>query len=345
MGIQIQFDKFHKTIMLGREDPAYKKVRERDDSITAAIKVAFKGAGYPVTHTFIQGSHATFTAIVPLAGDYDIDRALVIAGDTAPDNPVDPKLRALNVLENRGFKNAKIKKPCVTADYAAEAVHIDLPIYRLSGSQHCLAVGKRNSDENNRSWSDSDPRGLITWVNDSSGYFDLTAEKQRQFQRVVRYLKRWRDHRFTEIVAMKVFSIGLTIMVKEQFRPSFNTEGVRQDLLALRDTVDAIYSAGYFNFLSNDQYRVSVALPVQPWRDVFANSSVDTGTQLRNKILYLKKKLGEAAGLDDVVKQSMILKELFGDDFEIPAPPDNGSGKASKARYTSAGVVGTSQGA
>lgn len=345
MGIQTQFDKFHNKIKLGREDPAYKKVRERDDSITKDVKAAFKEAGYAVTGDFIQGSLATATAVVPLSGDYDIDRGLVIDASAAPDNPVEPKLNALTVLEDRGFKNATIKKPCVTADYASDNVHIDFPIYKKSGNQHYLAVGKKNSDENNRSWSNADPRGLIDWVNDSSMHWELASDKKNQFQRLVRHIKRWRDYKFSQAVAEKIYSIGLTVMAKEQFKPSFSIEGTRQDLLALRDTVDAILSGGYFTYAGDDKYRVSVNLPKEPWRDVFHGSSLDTGTQLRNKMTTLKDKLAEAAELDDVVKQAIILQELFGDDFEVPEPPKGGSGIAKKARYATPGVVGTSQGA
>lgn len=345
MGVQTQFDKFHSKIKLGRADQAYKKARERDDSITSDVRTAFKDAGYPVTGDFIQGSLATATAIVPLSGDYDIDRALVIDADTAPENPVEPKLTVLEVLEGRGFTNAKIKKPCVTADYASENIHIDFPIYKKSGSQHYLAVGKKNSDENNRSWSSADPKGLIDWVNDRSLYGELASEKQNQFQRLVRYLKRWRDHRFSEAVAKKVFSIGLTVMAKQQFCASFSSEGARQDLLALRDTVEAILNGGYFSFAGNEKYRVRVKLPKEPWRDIFDGSSLDTGTQLKNKMTTLKDKLNEAADLDDVVKQAEILQSCFGYDFEVPEPSKNSSGSNKRARYASAGIVGTSQGA
>lgn len=345
MGIQAQFDKFHDKIKLGREDDAYKKARERDDSIKEGVKAAFKEAGYPVTSDFIQGSLATATAIVPLSGDYDIDRSLVIDAKTAPENPVDPKIEAFTVLESRGFKNAKIKKPCVTADYASDNVHIDFPIYKKSEDRYHLAVGKKNSDENNRYWSGSDPKGLIEWINDKSAYIDLASEKQNQFQRLVRYLKRWRDHKFSETVVKKVFSIGLTVMAKEQFKPSFSTEGGRQDILALRDTISAILHGGYFRFEGDDQYRVIVFLPKEPWRDIFHGSSLDTGTQLRKKMITLRDKLNEAAKLDDVVKQSKILQSLFGNDFEVPDPPKENSSAGKKAKYATAGLVGTSQGA
>lgn len=345
MGIQAHFDKFHDKIKLGRQDEAYKTARERDDSITDEVKNAFKDAGYRVIAHFIQGSLATSTAVVPINGDYDIDRALVIDADDAPDNPVEPKKTALDVLESRGFKNAKIKKPCVTADYASANVHIDFPIYKRSSQQDYLAVGKENSDENNREWSGADPQGLIEWINDSSSYGDSDKIKLEQFRRLVRYLKRWRDCQFSESVARKVYSIGLTVMGKQNFQPVFDDEGFRHDLVALRKTVSCILDGGYFSAAGNGQYRVSVNLPKQPWRDVFYGSSIDTGTQFRNKLQYLKDKLAEAEGLEDEREQCKVLNALFGDDFVVPEPPKGGSSNTEKATYPTAGVVGTSQGA
>ena len=345
MGIQTHFDKFHDKIKLGRKDNAYKKARERDDSIKKEVVSAFASAGYPVVDDFIQGSLKTNTGIVPISGDHDVDRALVIEHETAPENPVVPKKKTLDVLEGRGFKNAKIKKPCVTADYASDNVHIDFIIYKRWGDQHYLAVGKENSDENNREWSAADPHGLTDWINDDSGYWEADAKDVlAQFRRLVRYLKRWRDVQFSETVAAKIFSIGLTVMVKESLVSSFSTEGARQDLLALRKTVEAILAAGYFREEQAGRYRVRVHLPKEPWRDIFHDSSLDTGTQLYNKLSRLKDKLGEVEGLSDERKQCQILNALFGDDFEIPEPP-KGSSRTTKATYSSAGIVTASVGA
>ena len=345
MGIQTNFDKFHDKIKLGREDDAYKKARERDDSIKKNVKSAFKDAGYPVVDDFIQGSLKIHTGIVPISGDYDIDRALVIDDDTAPDNPVTPKKNALDVLEDRGFKNAKIKKPCVTADYASDNVHIDFIIYKRLGNKHYLAVGKKNSDEDNREWSAADPLGLIEWINDDSLYDqDEAKDVLAQFRRLVRYLKRWRDVQFTDAVAAKVYSIGLTVMVKDELVSSFTTEGARQDLQALIKTVGAILGADYFDEEETGRYRVRVHLPVEPVRDIFDGSSLDTGTQLYNKLKRLKEKLIEVEGLSDERQQCEVLKELFGDDFEVPDPP-KGNSKTEKAKYSSAGTVTASIGA
>ena len=345
MGIQTHFDKFHDKIRLGRGDDAYKKARERDDSIKKEVSSAFAKEGYPVAKDFIQGSLGTHTGIVPISGDFDVDRALVIEEKDAPENPVTPKKKVLEVLEDRGFKNAKIKKPCVTADYATDKVHIDFIIYKRSGSQHYLAVGKENSDENNREWSSADPHGLSDWINDDNSYpEDDAKDVLTQFRRLVRYMKRWRDVQFSETVAAKVYSIGLTVMVKHRLRWSFSTEGARQDLRALQATVEAILDAGYFTEVEAGRYRVQVQLPTQPWRDIFDSSSLDTGTQLYNKLIRLKEKLAEAEGLSDVRKQCQILNKLFGDDFEVPNPPKGGS-KTRKATYSSAGIVTTSVGA
>ena len=342
MGIQTHFNKFHKKIKLGREDDLYKKARERDDSIKKAVSSEFSDAGYPVVSDFIQGSLKTHTGIVPISGDYDIDRALVINEDSAPENPVKPKKKVLDVLENRGFKNAKIKRPCVTADYASDNVHIDFIIYKLQNQQYFLAVGKANSDEKNREWSISDPHGLTDWINDGTMYYE--ADYLPQFRRLVRYLKRWRDVQFSQSRAAKVFSIGLTVMVKEQFSWSFSSEGESQDLQALIDTVDNILNANYFTEEEFGRYRVYVRLPVSPYRDIFHGSSLDTGTQLRNKLSWLKQKLVEVKGLSDESEQCDILNRLFGTDFEVPDPP-NGGKKAEMAKYSTAGIVTSSTGA
>ena len=152
-------------------------------------------------------------------------------------------------------------------------------------------MGKENSDENNREWSSADPHGLTDWINDDSSYRTADAKDVlAQFRRLVRYLKRWRDVQFSGTVAAKIFSIGLAVMVKERLVSSFSTEGARQDLQALRKTVEAILASGCFTEEQAARYRVRVHLPKEPWRDIFHGSSLDTGTQLYNKLKRLKDK-------------------------------------------------------
>ena len=318
--IQTQFNTFHKRIKLGRKDPDYKKARERDDSITAKVKTEYKNKGYAVIDDFLVGSHGTNTAIRPLSGDMDIDRALVIDDDKAPENPIEPKNTTLSVLEDRGFKNALIKKPCVTADYASDNVHIDYPTYKKSGKDYYLAVGKKNSDENNREWGIADPIGLRDWINNRSSYGDNDKEKQNQYRRLVRYLKRWRDNKFSEPTRSKVYSIGLTVMAKECLSNEIDADGEPNDLKALRMTVDKMLNRNYFCLVDSKEgrYKVRVDLPVKPGRDIFENSGTETGTQFRNKLNKMSEKLKQAEALENVREQCKILERLFGSDFPVP---------------------------
>lgn len=342
MSTQASFNKFHDKIKLSREDASYKDAREKDDSILKAVKSALKEEGYPVIADFLQGSMSTATGIKNPDGDFDIDRAIVIAYNGSPDDPVKIKKIVLRVLENRGFQNAKIKKPCVTADYTSKNLHIDIPIYREQNGDYELAVGKKNSSEENKEWSKSDPNGLKQWINNSSSYLGSANKKLEQYKRLVRYLKRWRDNKFNASVAKKVFSIGLTVMAKEQFIPSLDDSDKANDLIALRDTVDRILKGGYFTYQSDNCYKVKVYLPKSPWRDIFDGSSTNTGTQFQNKLNSLKSKLDKAIDETDLVKRCEILQEVFGDDFEVPS---SGSSSMKKVAYAAPGASGTSQGA
>lgn len=342
MSLQTKFSNFHDIIKLSREADAYKSAREKDESILIAIKLALKEAGYPVIETFLQGSMAVNTAIKHKVVDFDIDRAIVIDTNDAPDNPLVVKEIVLKVLENRGFKNAKIKKPCITANYGNLNLHIDIAIYRKNQICYELAVGKRNSNENNREWSNSSPKELLDHINDKSSYFGSSELKLSQYKRLVRYLKRWRDNNFSEHVRKKLFSIGLTTMAKKEFQPNLDKDGKAQDLEALRDTVERILQSSYFQFQGDEKYKISVQLPVSPYRDIFDGSGLDVGTQAYNKMSQLLSKLNQAASEQSLPKQCEIMQSIFGEDFEVPESEDRNS---TKAAYITAGIVGTSQGA
>ena len=345
MSIQRKFINFHNAIKLSRKDDKYRDAREKDESILAALKAAFKEAGYPVIETFIQGSLRTATTIKHPKNDFDIDRALVIDSANAPEDPVEVKKVVCSVLEKRGFKDAKIKMPCVTADYASLNLHIDIVVYRKSGDNYELAVGKRNSGDAVKEWSPSDPKGLIDNINDKSSYVYIgsTEDKLCQYRRLVRYMKRWRDEKFEDSVRKKVYSIGITVMLKEQFKPVLNEEGKPDDLQALRDTVAAILTGGYFKPQVDGNYRVKVDLPVTPSRDIFDGSSAATGTQFWNKLNTVLRKLDKALAEESLKKQCDILRELFGDDFETAEDANRNEG--AKVAFSTAGSVGTSQGA
>ena len=91
MSLQNKFNTFNQRIYLTRHDSEYSNAREKDDSITAAIKAKFKEKGYPVIDNFVQGSLATYTTIKEPGKDFDIDRAIVIDYEESPSDPLVPK--------------------------------------------------------------------------------------------------------------------------------------------------------------------------------------------------------------------------------------------------------------
>ena len=359
MPIQAHFNIFDKNIYLTSQSAGYKKAREKDVGILKEIKIAFKDAGYPIVDTFMQGSFNVNTAINSLVGDYDIDRVIVIESDTAPEDPLIPKKLILDVLSNRNFNNPRVKKPCVTADYSSTNLHIDYILYKRIGESYSLAVGKLNSSIESKEWSPSDPKGLSEWINSLSSYGESQLNKRKQFKRLVRYMKRWRDVNFKDdAVRKKVFSIGLTVMIKEQYTPNSLDSSVSDDLSVLKSVIDKILVASYFRkqYPSGD-YRVYVDLPTKPYRDIFqhkmaggtseSGSDLNVGNQLRNKLVTLQSKLQNALDETDEIKQCIILNNIFGDDFKIPSKSNGNGGKVAtgSTAFSSAGASGTSQGA
>jgi hypothetical protein len=345
MPLQDRYREFHDNIKLTRESDKYKAAREKDATITPKVEAAFKDKGYEVLPNFIQGSMATHTGIVPLDGDYDIDRGLAITHDSAPDDPVEPKKIIKGVLSDHGFSNPRIKKPCVTADYKADPMHIDYPTYRVdAGSNYQLAIGKENANDENKCWDSADPKGLNDWITASTNHqqalIPLSQAQKQQFYRLVRYLKRWRDYKYTSASARdKVYSIALTVMAKESFCPCEDDDGKPDDNLALKKTLDVILEQkGYFQSLGGDKYSIVVYLPVTPNRDIFDGRGDQVGTTLRNRMTRLRDALKEVVDMDSEKKQCTKLREQFGDDFP--------EGKeTARVKQATAGLVGTSSGA
>ncbi len=348
MSIQSQFNKFEKKIRLTWQDDRLKKIREKDESIKSDIRKAFKENGYAVQSFFNQGSYATKTSIVPLDSDFDIDVGVVIKKDESPENPVMVKKTLKDVLTKRNFKNPKIKKPCVTAQYYKSGephFHLDYPIYCVDEyDNYKLAVGKENSDEKNRSWEDCDPKGLIDWLNDLSPFED--DQQFAQYKRCVKYLKRWRDYCFSDSQSKKVYSIGIMIMIRESFMSAISSDGDISDLESLKFTVESILSKNYFTFAGYDknyekQYDIQVMLPVNPQRDVFNKHGKSIGTLIHKKLEKLSDNLEKAIKENSVKKQSQILNEkVFGDDFPIPENDDSENRK-----FKESGFVSSPQGA
>ncbi len=352
MSIRRQFRKFNRTIYLTKQSDEYKEARKKEHSILKDIAKKYRENGYPIIKIFRQGSFATDTAIKKLDGDFDVDRAIVIKESQAPDNPVDCKKDILEVLENRGFINSKIKTPCVTADYVSLDLHIDYAVYQVDDSDtYSIALGKKQSSLENKKWEYSELKEFIDWINGSENYIglpDLTTEEKLQFKRLVRYMKRWRDYKIPNSHKEYIYSIGLTIMLKESFHPVIDANSVEDDLQSLIQTIEYILNyKSYFTSWEEDRYNVTVIIPFAPRVDIFRKHGQSHGTVFRNSLKRLLDNLIKASHEQSLKKQCIILQSVFGDDFEIAddPKPSNGSHNFKKVVSPSAGIVIPSQGA
>ena len=347
MSLQNQYKKFTDTISLTRQDSGYKDAREKDDLIYGKIKAAFKEEKYDISETFLLGSMGVYTGIKPIDGDHDIDRAIVVTEESSPENPIDIKKVVKKVLKDHGFSDPKIKKPCITADYKSKPIHIDYVVFRIDDNADIeLAVGKETSNEDNRKWDESDPKGLKSWlVWEGEG---KSTEERAQYYRLVRIMKRWRDYKYTDVKKRKkVYSIGLAVMLKEKICFSIDENGKADDHLALRNTIDNILAdSTYFKkdifstLLGEAKYDLIVNLPKSPNRDIFDNHGKTVGTTLRERLSKLRDILDEVTEQKDLKSQCEILeKSAFGNDFPIPSDNEK------REQTDSSGVMSVSSGA
>ncbi|MBU2886288.1 nucleotidyltransferase [Gilvimarinus agarilyticus] len=345
MGLQAQFIQFNNKIYLKKTDSRLEEVRGKRDRINSVVKARFKENGWGDVSIFLQGSYATDLSIVPLDGDYDIDVAVVIPYDTAPDSPITLKKEMLSILQDRGLSDATIKRPCVTAQYLSDGkpkFHIDYPIYRCTGNHYELAWGKPTSAEKDKKWSSGDPRGLVDWTD----YSTLDVDEKRQYKRMVRFLKRWRDLRYVS-TEVKPYSVGLTILIRQNFVDSFSDDGEADDLSALISTIDRIMGCSAFVSLGDNKYDLVVSLPTSPYVDVFKDHGNGMGTKLYNRLGQLKNRLLAAQSKSTVVAASKILSEgnVFGSDFPVPDGGHDGNSSSNRSATKTAGAVGSPQGA
>ncbi|KPA11153.1 hypothetical protein MHK_008650 [Candidatus Magnetomorum sp. HK-1] len=348
MSLQTQFIKFEEKIRLTWQDDRLKKIREKDESIRKNIRDAFKEAGYPIIDFFKQGSYATKTTIVPLAEDYDIDVGVVVDTKNAPENPVDAKKTLKKVLEKRNFKEPKIKLPCVTAQYYKQGdphFHLDYPVYKKDeNDNYYISIGKEHSNEEIRKWEESDPKGLINWLNKLDDFSD--EKSYYQYKRLVKYIKKWRDFKFSNSEKKNVYSIGLAVMIRESFQNAISSDGDITDIKSLKDTVDRILSNHYFKKIgydsnSNAQYEIVVKLSKKPYRNIFEKHRKTVGTLIFNRLTKLSNHLQNVLNETNVKKQSEILRDkVFGDDFPVPEN-ENSENK----KFKESGFVASPQGA
>ena len=318
MSVQTQFLKLNDNIKAGYKSK--RELAEKRDILTGILK---DDADIPSFDVYNQGSYIMRTGIKPEEGkEYDIDVALLFNVNKADFQPMELKNKIHDLLIDHTDYGAEIKKPCVTVTYKKGgeiAYHVDLVVYAYENSddifsQLYIAKGIPTNTESIK-WEKADPKGLVTYINTK-----LSDEAERnQFRRVVRYLKKWKNRRFSDLGHISPASIGLTLLAVDNFIYK------NEDLDALINVVSAIERAFVFVGTNDDYrslYRIKLSLPwtlnFEKPNDVFEKMTDGQMTDFKDKISKLKSDLEAVNNEIDEYEKCKKLNKIFGDDFEVP---------------------------
>lgn len=178
-----------------------------------------------------QGSMALGTTVKPIEGPFDLDFVLELslAHDRVdPMKLIDCLYRFLKAHSVYGSMTSP-KNRCVRIGYANDFYMDILPACRNgAGTETFIKV----PDRARREWSDSDPKGYISWFEgESKAVFigrmfdkaepipqqEAVAEK-RPLPLAVQLLKRWRDLYYSEDPTLAPISIVLTTLAAHAYR-------------------------------------------------------------------------------------------------------------------------------
>lgn len=328
--LQKYFEHFHNVIRLSFGDS--ESLREKRDIVLDKLKERLErtlgGQGKPApsfTH-FNQGSYAMATGVKPLAGDFDIDVGITFDIDKDDyDDPVEVKQWVLDALHGH-TRSVEMRRPCVTVTYqrSGEPVyHVDLAIYsspeRNADGKRYLARGKRTSGEDHREWQVSDPRELIRLIQTA-----YQGQDRDQFRRLVRYLKRWRDLKFSADGNAAPIGIGLTVAALSRFTPhktpisAFENKHAYHDLDALLSLVNKMLENFRICMSHHFASRLRVDLPVEPGGDLFAKMTNKQMSGFQEMLTTLRDALEEVSRQTDPTVACEMLRVQFGNDFPVP---------------------------
>lgn len=349
--IQKQLIEFHDNIKLGKYDEN-QELRDKRDIITSKIKKGLekhfqdKEENIPTIEFFDQGSYATDTGIKPKDDDYDIDEGVLIKlnKEDYEDDPVYFKKVIRDIMLNHTKKDPDIKRPCVTITYTKNdepQYHVDLPVYLNSSEDENLYLswGKEFADDENKGWQLSDPKGLNNYIRDA-----FSGDEKKQFKRVVRYLKKWKDIKFSsESKDGTPPSIGITVIAADYFEPVKENNSITgkeqyNDLKAMKKFVEKMISLFSYEFCIEEMeylHIIEYTLPLDVIPDdekinVFSKMTHKKMDSFYEKIIKLKDALIYAVDEKDPNKACTELAKYFGDELPIPESTEN--------RYKTVGV-------
>ena len=318
MSIQSEFIDFHNRIKLDYDVKA--ELAEKRDILLGILRNSGKLPGF---EEYNQGSYGMYLGVEPISGrEYDIDVGLRFNADKDDYEPMDIKNIIADVLKGHTEYGTTVKKPCVTVTYKKDgeaAYHVDLVTYLYEDhtdkdSQLYLARGKESMPEEIY-WEKSDPVGLVDYINNKVD----KGNARDQFRRTIRYIKRWKNRRFNSAGHAEPASIGITLIVADNF-----VESSGDDLSALLSAVKSIqnlfqtvkYEDG--RWLYRIKYPMPYSLNFENDTDAFEKMTDIQMTDFKEKLEKLVRDLEAVQNEPDEVEQCRKLQKIFGDDFHVP---------------------------
>jgi hypothetical protein len=225
---------------------------------------------------------------------YDLDDGIYFI-----ENPNEDNRRAIETwhdwvfesVDNHTSKQTMRKQTCVRVVFA-DGHYIDLPIYYSLDEEIELA-------HRSKGWIESDPLSFSKWFNDL---------KNKQLERIVRFLKAWKDYREFNNSSLKLPSgFELTILAAENYIEDDN------DDFAFRETIRTIYNT------LNEPSGFKCLRPTTPkGEDVFSDYSESKKTSFLNALSSLLANLDLADSEKNFKNASEIIRNnIFGTRFPI----------------------------
>lgn len=327
--LQKKFLKFHQTIKLDFDDNA--KLREKRDLLLKELKEWLDKQAVEnktekiVFHSFNQGSYAMGIGVEPLPGeDYDIDVAIVYHFPKGAFEPIVVKTWIYLAL-NKGNRTVLYKRPCMRVQYhknGEESFHVDFASYSgVDYNEDKKSYPARGvpHDKDSQLWENSDSQVLIKFFHDK-----YSGDEHRQFVRVIRGLKRWKDFNFSASGTNRPIGIGITACAMSWFSPTKEWGDGKweyNDCKALRRLVRSMLDS-FQNYWAVEKRafvrRLKIHLPVLPGNDLFEKMTDTQMGTFEEKLKRLLNSLDKALDEENLTKACKILKYEFGDDFPVP---------------------------
>lgn len=191
-----------------------------------------------------QGSFTINTALNPIGdNEVDIDDGIylqhLLENETTWSTPKEAHKLITDALEAHTKDGCKDKTSCVRLIYAGD-FHIDLPIYVMKKNHAKLADIELNK------WIASDSKEFKDWF--------YKYRENEQTNRVIRYLKAWRDYRRFDFSSIELTILAVNNFCKDEL-----------DDVALHNTLNKC--------LQSLNKNSKILKPVSPYEDLWKNYS------------------------------------------------------------------------